>query len=201
MRSWPSLDDPNVALVDARTPEEYAAGHIPGAVNVNFPRNAEPDEPKYWKPAAELLALYADHGVTADKQVIPYCATGVRSAVTYFTLRLLGYDDVALYTGSWDEVGRPRGHPEGDGRRAAVGLPLVMRVTSASVHGSGLPRIGWARTSIHRLITRNPGEGWLNENAVSPAARDSNPDAHPDKPAKDWLGRGGGPSTDQPDSV
>lgn len=100
-----SLDEPNVALVDARTPEEYANGHIPGAVNINFPRNAEPDVPKYWKPADELLALYASYDVTPDKQVIPYCATGVRSAVTYFTLRLLVYDDVALYTGSWDEWG------------------------------------------------------------------------------------------------
>jgi thiosulfate/3-mercaptopyruvate sulfurtransferase len=43
--------------------------------------------------------------VTPDQQVIPYCATGVRSAVTYFTLHLLGYEDVALYTGSWDEWG------------------------------------------------------------------------------------------------
>jgi thiosulfate/3-mercaptopyruvate sulfurtransferase len=59
-----------------------------------------------------LLALYADAGVTPDKQVIPYCATGVRSAVTYFTLRLLGYDDVALYTGSWDEWGNREDTPK-----------------------------------------------------------------------------------------
>jgi thiosulfate/3-mercaptopyruvate sulfurtransferase len=29
--------------------------------------------------------------------------------VTYFALRLIGYDDVALYTGSWEEWSR---HPE-----------------------------------------------------------------------------------------
>lgn len=104
-----ALDDPNVVIVDARTPEEYAAGHIPGAANVNYPENALPEAPKYWKPADELRAMYARAGVTPGRRVIPYCSTGVRSAVTYFTLRLIGYDDVALYTGSWKEWGS---HPE-----------------------------------------------------------------------------------------
>ena len=98
-----SLGQPDVALVDARSPKEYAAGHLPGAVNIEFTRNALPDQPKDFKPAAELRAMYAAAGITPDKTVIPYCLTGVRSAVTYFTLRLIGYDDVTLFTGSWKE--------------------------------------------------------------------------------------------------
>lgn len=97
------LEDSAVALVDARTAEEYVAGHIPGAVNVNFPSNAMPEAPKVWKSAEDLRAMYAAVGVTPDKRIIPYCATGVRSAVTAFTLRLIGYQDVGLYTGSWKE--------------------------------------------------------------------------------------------------
>ena len=103
------LDDPNVALVDARSAEEYRTGHIPGAVSVDFPLNAEPEEPKTWKPAAELRSMYAELGVTRDKLVVPYCTTGVRSAVTYFTLRLIGYPEVRLFTGSWKEWSS---HPE-----------------------------------------------------------------------------------------
>ncbi len=95
--------DPEVVLVDARTPEEYAAGHIPGAVNVNYPLNAEPEAPRFWKPADELTALYAGVGVTPGKRIIPYCSTGVRSAVTWFTLRMIGFPDVSLFTGSWAE--------------------------------------------------------------------------------------------------
>jgi len=98
-----AIDDGETVIIDARTPDEYAAGHIPGAVNVNYPLNAEPEAPRYWKPASELKRLYGEAGVTPDRPVIPYCSTGVRSAVTWFTLHLMGYDDVALFTGSWAE--------------------------------------------------------------------------------------------------
>jgi thiosulfate/3-mercaptopyruvate sulfurtransferase len=47
--------------------------------------------------------MYADLGVTPDKLVVPYCTSGVRSAVTAFTLHLIGFERVALYTGSWQE--------------------------------------------------------------------------------------------------
>jgi len=99
------LGDSAAAIVDARTPEEYTAGHIPGALNLNYPLNAVPDVPKRWKPAAELREMYSALGISPDQLVIPYCTTGVRSAVTFFTLRLIGYEHVALYTGSWKEWG------------------------------------------------------------------------------------------------
>lgn len=104
-----ALDDPNVVLIDARTPDEYAAGHIPGAVLLPFTDNNAPDPPRRWKRAAEVRAIYEGLGVTPDQRVIPYCSTGVRSAHTYLTLRLLGYENVALFTGSWAEWST---HPE-----------------------------------------------------------------------------------------
>lgn len=97
------LEDPERILVDARTPEEYERGHIPGAVNINFLRNVSEDGPPLWRPADDLRAMYAAAGVTPDKHVVPYCATGARSAVTDFTLRWLGYPSVALYSASWQE--------------------------------------------------------------------------------------------------
>ncbi len=103
------LDDPNVVLVDARTPAEYVRGHIPGAINIPFIDNAVATAPKVWKSREDLRAMYEAAGVTSDKTVIPYCSTGVRSAATYFTLTLLGYPHVSLYTGSWDEWSK---HPE-----------------------------------------------------------------------------------------
>jgi thiosulfate/3-mercaptopyruvate sulfurtransferase len=104
-----ALNDPNVVLVDARTPAEYVTGHIPGAINIPFIDNAVATVPKVWKSREDLRAMYEAAGVTPDKTVIPYCSTGVRSAATYFTLTLLGYPHVSLYTGSFDEWSK---HPE-----------------------------------------------------------------------------------------
>ena len=98
-----ALGDPTIAIVDARQTDEFAAGHIPGAVNVNYPLNAAPGDPKTYRSGDELTRLYADAGVTPDQLVIPYCSTGVRSAVTYLALRLAGFPNVALYSGSWNE--------------------------------------------------------------------------------------------------
>lgn len=98
-----AVGDPTVVLVDARNPDEYAAGHIPGAVNIPYQLNAETQPPRFWKPNDLLGKIYAEAGVTPDKRVIPYCLTGVRSSVTWFSLRMLGYAGTALFTGSWAE--------------------------------------------------------------------------------------------------
>ena len=98
-----SLGQSEVVIVDARSHAEYVEGHIPGAVNIHYLLVAQPDLPRYWKPAAELETMFDGAGIGRDKRVIPYCFSGVKSAVMFFTLHLLGYDDVALFTGSWNE--------------------------------------------------------------------------------------------------
>lgn len=104
-----ALTQPDVVFLDARAPSEYAAGHLPGAVNIPYTENATGGSAPRWKPQAALRQMYTAAGVTTDKTIIPYCSTGVRSAVTYFTLRLIGYDKVKLFTGSWTEWSA---HPE-----------------------------------------------------------------------------------------
>lgn len=110
-----ALGNPAVAIVDARKPDEFAAGHIPGAVNINYPLNAATEDPKTYRSGKELTRLYADAGVTPDKLVIPYCSTGVRSSVTYLSLRLAGFPNVALYSGSWNEWGSDPDTPKEQG--------------------------------------------------------------------------------------
>jgi thiosulfate/3-mercaptopyruvate sulfurtransferase len=105
------LNDTSIALVDARSAEEYSGakryarrgGHIPGATNVDWQRNLRPDGT--FKPLDELRALYAGAGVTPDKTVVTYCQTHHRGAHSYFVLRLLGYPRVVGYDRSWAEWG------------------------------------------------------------------------------------------------
>jgi thiosulfate/3-mercaptopyruvate sulfurtransferase len=106
-----------VQLVDARNPDEYSGqntsgtargGHIPGAVNVPFTTTADG---ALLKTPDELRALFSAQGVTPDKPVITYCSTGVRGAVDYFALRLAGFPDVRVYTGSWAEWGNDPAAP------------------------------------------------------------------------------------------
>lgn len=60
-------------LVDVRTPEEYAAGHIEGAVNV----------PVDTVEGSDLGAK--------DQPIVVYCASGKRSARAAATLRTKGH--------------------------------------------------------------------------------------------------------------
>ncbi len=104
------LDDPAVAIVDARTEEEYRGeniraqrgGHIPGAILV--PWSSTLNEDGSFKKLAAIESLYHDAGVRAGQEVVAYCQTGHRGSHDYFTLRLAGYT-VRLYDGSWEEWG------------------------------------------------------------------------------------------------
>jgi thiosulfate/3-mercaptopyruvate sulfurtransferase len=107
-----------VALVDARSPAEYSGqntsgaargGHIPGAVNVPYADTAGAGG--RFKSPADLRSLFAAQGVTPDRPVIAYCSTGVRAAVDYFALRLAGFGDARVYTGSWAEWGNDPSAP------------------------------------------------------------------------------------------
>ena len=110
----------NIALVDVRSPAEFSGellapehlpqegsqrgGHIPGAANVPWATAVAEDGT--FKSADELAAIYGGKGVDGGKETIAYCRIGERSSHTWFVLsRLLGYDNVRNYDGSWTEYG------------------------------------------------------------------------------------------------
>ena len=107
------LGKPGVALFDVRSPEEFTGqdvrtkrgGHIPGAVNIDWRELFTKDDPAVFKSAEELTKMLTAVGVTKDKEVQTYCQTGQRSSVSYLVLRLLGYQKVLNYDGSWQEWG------------------------------------------------------------------------------------------------
>ncbi|MFX1518327.1 MAG: sulfurtransferase [Promethearchaeota archaeon] len=98
-----NLDNSGIILVDVRSPAEYREGHIPGAVNNEWVNSLSGIYVKVWKNEQQLIRLFESKGITKDKLVVIYCRTGVRAAHSYFTLRLLGYPQLTLYDGSWEE--------------------------------------------------------------------------------------------------
>jgi thiosulfate/3-mercaptopyruvate sulfurtransferase len=107
------LDSDGCCLLDARSPAEYSgikryaerAGHIPGAVNLEWTRAIDSDRNLRLRSDEELTALLSPLGVTADKEVIVYCQTHHRSAHTYIMLKQLGFENVKGYAGSWSDWG------------------------------------------------------------------------------------------------
>ena len=89
-------------LVDTRTPEEFAAGHIPGALNASYPKStggpcqAEENAASFWAAWEQLQ-------VPLDAHVVLYCRTGVRAASAASVLKDAGYENVELYKGSWTD--------------------------------------------------------------------------------------------------
>jgi thiosulfate/3-mercaptopyruvate sulfurtransferase len=89
------LDDPSLAIVDARVPERFRGepnpidrvpGRIPGAVNLPWPEERE-------LPASVLEA----------DEIAVYCGSGVTACVPLLALARAGREDAKLYAGSWSD--------------------------------------------------------------------------------------------------
>ena len=88
------IKDPEVQLLDVRTPEEYTEGHIPGSLNINV--------------KDENFASNIDELLTKDKKVAVYCRSGKRSRTAAETLVKKGFKVYNLDKGilNWIEEGR-----------------------------------------------------------------------------------------------
>ena len=73
------IDAGGVIIVDVRTPEEYASGHIPGAISI----------------PNENISTQQPEGLSDfDEDLIVYCRTGVRSKQASDKLIAIGYQNV-----------------------------------------------------------------------------------------------------------
>ena len=86
-------------IVDVRTPEEFAAGHYPGAINI---------------PHETILDGLNQLGVTADTAVILYCRSGNRSGQAEQVLQEKGFTEArnaggleALLSATAQQASRP----------------------------------------------------------------------------------------------
>jgi phage shock protein E len=92
MEQPPSAAAPSVAgkslVLDVRTPEEYASGHVAGATNV---------------PVDQVEKRISEVAPAKDAPLIVYCRSGRRSAAAKNILDRLGYTRVDDF-GSYDSA-------------------------------------------------------------------------------------------------
>lgn len=89
-------------VLDVREYDEYAAGHLPGAINI--PRGILEFKIGMVPEAANKLA-----------QLLIYCRTSGRAALSAVQLQRLGYTAVVSLSGGfeqWNTEGRPTEKPE-----------------------------------------------------------------------------------------
>jgi len=104
-----ALDDPAATIVDTREEHEYDAGHIPGAVRLDWRELVETDA-RTVRDADTLRSLLADREIDPENRIVLYCNTARRISHTYTVLRALGYPRLAFYEGSlteWKRQGGP----------------------------------------------------------------------------------------------
>lgn len=96
-----AVNDPQGALIlDIREPEEFAAGHVPGAVNI--PRGLL--EFRIWKQ------LGYPETVDTDRKIYVQCLTGGRATLAAKQLQDIGFTKpvaVIMDLREWAEAGHP----------------------------------------------------------------------------------------------
>lgn len=110
-----TLADPAAAVLDARTRERFTgrvteprpglrSGHMPGAMNLPFGELQGSDGRML--PAPELRSRLAAV-VGGRERLVFSCGSGVTACNLALGAALAGYEDLAVYDGSWSEWGLP----------------------------------------------------------------------------------------------
>lgn len=78
--------DRSLVVLDVRTPEEFAAGHVVGARNI---------------PHTEIAGRLAELGEARERDVVVYCRSGRRSELALEALRAAGFTRLFHLDGDW----------------------------------------------------------------------------------------------------
>ncbi len=107
-----AITDDSVSILDARSADRFygrapeprpglRGGHMPGAHSLPFDKLIDNG---FFKPVPELKAVLATLAPTPTR-IIASCGSGVTASVVAFAAHLVGYEDIAIYDGSWAEWG------------------------------------------------------------------------------------------------
>jgi rhodanese-related sulfurtransferase len=88
--------DPQIAILDVRTPEEFESGHVRNAANIDF------KSPEFGQMISQL---------PKDKPYVVYCRSGHRSGLAMDAFKQLGFSKVYNVAGgisAWQQSGLPK---------------------------------------------------------------------------------------------
>ena len=93
----------DVTVIDARTPEEYAKGHIANAVSLHHRATYDADDLEMMAPLQVIEDLFSECGVCLDQPVVIYDNRDFRDACRLFwILEVHGHEQVVLLNGGYD---------------------------------------------------------------------------------------------------
>ncbi len=87
--------DAALVILDVRTPAEFAAGHVPGAINV---------------PHDQIESRLGELAALRDKDLVVYCKSGRRAGLALEVLGQHGFTRLSHLEGElqgWEAAGRP----------------------------------------------------------------------------------------------
>ena len=117
------IDKPNLSIIDVRSLGEYDGsdvrsefgGHVPRAVHYEW--TAMLDKSLNLREDKAIQHTLDKLGVSKNDDVIVYCQTHQRSAVTYVVLKSLGYKNVIALDGAWSSWGNDPTTPKVQGNK------------------------------------------------------------------------------------
>src|SRR5262249_33714931 len=181
------LNNPDVQIIDARTPQEFTGedirairgGHIPGAVKIPYEQNWVGPETQTklarkevsnnagmsLKRPADLKQLYSRFD--PKKETIVYCQSGARASETAGVLQELGFTNVKIYDSSWLGYGNTLDAPANNVTFFNVGLfnsrlstlqELVSQLEKGAAGAATLAASGLAATKLWQVRTGRGSE-------------------------------------------
>ncbi|RXQ90399.1 sulfurtransferase [Ancylomarina salipaludis] len=103
--------DPNVVLISARKPVDYAKVHIAGAVNIDHKSLYKTTPKSTLKSSAEIAKILGEKGISNTNTIVIYDnGSGKYSGRIYWILKYLGAKDVKLLDGhmkAWRMARKP----------------------------------------------------------------------------------------------